>query len=340
MLRYRNLCLGTLALAVLVLAAPAHAAELGKYLPNDTEAILTVNVPQLLDAPLVKNTFLPRIKEKLKEDECQQILTALGFDPLKDIESLTVAGPVSKDPDKGLIIITGNFDVAKFQKAAEEAAKNHSDNVKITKEGTYKVWEVTGHGVPQLPDTIYVALADKNTMFVTGGKNYVKEALSKAAGKKKTELKKRVAQLVQKANPKESAALMLETTGLANLDIPNVPQDTVKEVVANFKTLTVGVTLAKDVTIQVGIGANSEAKAKELSKIMNTFLIAGPILLKQTAEDRKEIAPFVDVIGDVARAVKVKAKGSTVDVKAVLTPELLKKIGEAFKAFQKAQGGE
>ena len=85
------------------------------------------------------------------------------------------AGPI------GFPRVSGNFDVDKFQKLAEEHAKNSADHLKITKQGKYKVWEVTGHNIPNFPDTVrllFTAYADLNAGHLRPGRSSAGSARS------------------------------------------------------------------------------------------------------------------------------------------------------------------
>jgi hypothetical protein len=338
MLRNRRLWLGSLivSLAALVLGTPAGAADLTKYLPNETEFVLTLNVQQLLDSPLVKKEGLPKIKAELQKEKTKKILDALGFDPLKDLTNFTVAGPVSADFEKKLGIITGKFDVDKFQKLAEEHAKNSADNLKITKEGKYKVWEVTGHEIPNFPETVYITMVDNTTVLLAGGKPYLKEALAKADGKKKTELKKEIGGLVEKVDDKQTGSLMVDAAAVANADfIPNIEQ--AAKALEQFKTFTFGVTLTKEVSIKIDLGAKSAMAARKMSKEINKGLILAPALIGVAAMQQEQLAPFVDVIKDIINGTKVIAKGESVLIRTVITQELMEKMEKAAK---KAKGGD
>jgi hypothetical protein len=346
MLRNRRLWLGSvgLGLAALFLATQARAADLIKYLPNDTEFVVTANVRQLLNAPLVqKGPVLAGIKDKLKEDEIKKVLAALGFDPLKDLETITFAGPLSEEVDKKLIIITGNFDVDKFQKAAEEHAKNNSDNLKITKHGDYKVWEVSNVNQPGLPDPAYVAMVDKTTLLMTGGKDYLKEALSKAAGKKTTELNKAIAKLVARVEDKQSFTAMTTLKALAEADFIANLNEQIKPAFAMLKQIkdidafSLSVALGKDIKIGLDVNAKDEATAKKMAKAMNQGLLFAPAAIGIAAMQNEQIAPFVDVIKDVVNATKVRAKGDSVSVHVVITQEI---IDKGKKAAKKLQGGD
>src|SRR5262249_49999066 len=175
MLAYRRLGAAVfgLALAALLLAVPVRAAEVDKLLPNDTETLVTVNVRQIIDSPLVQKLGVDKFKKALNEqDEAKKLLAELGFDPLKDLDSITFALSSGSDTDKNLVIIHGKFDVAKFNAKGEEVAKDMKDALKITKVpgpgaegGKINLYEVTN--VPNLPSGLFVAVVDKNTIVAS-----------------------------------------------------------------------------------------------------------------------------------------------------------------------------
>src|SRR5262245_10817001 len=205
MMRYRHWLAGlAVALTVLCHALPAHAvadtkltpapSDLNKYLPDNAAYLVRVNFQQMQKSELLK-PYVGMLKEKLKSGEAQKHLEALGFDPLKDLGTLTVAGPVSKDFEQHLVILTGKFNAEKFQKAAKEAAKKGGDEVlKLTKIGNYTVWEVSPPNTrAPAPSTYFITLVDENTILVTAGKKLLQDSLAKASGKKKTQLSKEIA---------------------------------------------------------------------------------------------------------------------------------------------------
>src|SRR5262245_31717976 len=98
MLFIRKHVLAALALG-LVLALPAFAAPVPgeaaagsyeKYLPDDADGVVTINVRALLDSELVKKVGLDKMLAD--NEEAQKSLKALGLDPLKDIERVVICG--------------------------------------------------------------------------------------------------------------------------------------------------------------------------------------------------------------------------------------------------------
>jgi hypothetical protein len=319
-----------LALAVLCQATPARAAVPTKYLPDDSEIVFTVNVRGFLDAPLVKKNLLDMAKEFLKNQKFQKELAAVGFDPLKDLDGMTYAVPDAADPHKGLTIITGKFDTEKIQQKAAEFAKKNDKVLKISKTGNYQLWELTP---PNEDKTIYIVLVDKTTLLASTGKEQVTDALAKADGKKKTELKKKtLANLLKKTDKKQTFCFFALGTALAKIEIPNVGEQA-KAVLDEIKSLSGAVTVGADIKVRINVGTKTAAKAKQLSKKVNQGLLVAQTFLALQSDER--LAPVADLL----KTVKARAKESTVTVTFTITKELILE-GLKFLKQMKANRGD
>src|SRR5262249_40501017 len=151
----------------------SRAADIDPYLPEDTEFVVNVNVRQIIDSPLFKKNALEAAQEALRgNDQVQDILKELGFDPFKDLDRVLAASPGGTEEDRGLIIVHGKFDVAKFQAKAEKVAKEDAEHLKIHKilGGKHLLYEVT---TPELDSPLFVVLANRDTILASPGKDYV-----------------------------------------------------------------------------------------------------------------------------------------------------------------------
>src|SRR5438876_1824558 len=248
-------------LAMLLMAAPARAAEVDRLLPNDCECVLTVNVNQLLTSELNKKHGLLKMEELLKSNEgIQDHFKSLGLDPLKDISSVTWASADTGDPGKALIIIHGKFDLKKFEAKADEVAQTYGDILKIHKVGASRLYEV---GIPgQSP--YFVAVADPATIIASAGKEYMIEALNKIAGTKKPEVKKELTELVRKVEPDRTLWLVALKTALEHS--PLSADDNARPVLAKIETGYLGVSVGRDLKAEFDLTTKSAEAAKELDK--------------------------------------------------------------------------
>jgi hypothetical protein len=330
--RLRAGCLG-LGLTALLLAVPARAADtpkvesvtaLDKLLPNDTEVISTINVKQILDSALVKKVGLDRVKDAIKSQEmAQKVLDQLGFDPFKDLDSITVAGPGGNEPDKGLVIVKGNFDLDKFKDVAANAAKDHPDVIKTVKVpdglgGNYEMYEVSPS---ELPNSFFVSLASKHYILIAPAKDYLIDAHDKLAGRKKTNLKsKEMAALLGRLDPKQSLSVAIVAKALEKS--PLAEQEKAKEIIDKLDDVVFGVTIDKDVDIVLRVTAKDAKAAEALDDEIRNGLNAALGIAALVSSQKKELTPLVDVL----KSIKPKTKDKTITVTVKFEGEDIEKV--------------
>lgn len=314
--KYR-LPLGLLACVLAASLVPVRAAEPDKYLPADTELVVVVNVKQILEAPFVQKYALGPIKEMLKgNSEVQQTLDALGFDPLRDVTQVTAVLPGIGGTDKGLLIVRGRFDTAKFHAKAEETAKGKGEILKIHPSGTDKVYEISPPGQSQ---PVFVGLVDESTLVAAPTRQYVLDAFARKTGKKETTLKKEVLALIEKADAKQSLWLALPGSTLGKSELAQ--DERTKKTLEKIDALTFGLTLADGIQAQVAITAKSIEAAGELAKEIKEGLEQAKGLITLLAGSQKELAPVVDILG----AIKTSTEGNTILLKGGVSADTLEK---------------
>jgi len=325
MFRTPRIWLGTLALslAATLSAAPARA-DVTKYLPDDTEIIFRVNIRQILDSALAKKHGVAQLKELINaNDEARKALEALGLDLFKDVNVLTAAGPGGKDPEKGLFLIEGNFNAAKFNALAEQAAKDHPDTLKISKIGEHKVWEVT---IPDLGQTLHVLLLDKNTLVGAPSKDGVREVIDRAAGKKKGTLNKNIKALLDKTSPKQSLSFLAQGSALVkSLEDGPIPKENLKDVLPflkDLKGISGGLTIEDNIKVQFAVDAKDAKTARELSDKIDVGIGLAKFFVTAQAQQDKRWEPAVDVL----RTLRVDAEGSFLIFRAEVTEEIIGRV--------------
>lgn len=326
MSQLRTTLFPALAWMLALLAFPASAAEVNKYLPDDSGAVITVNVRQVLDSALVKQYALDLIKGGLtSQPEVQKVLDALGVDPFKDLDQVVIAAPdLNENTEKGLVVVSGRFDAAKVKTKAAEIAKNQADQLKIHKAGANEIYELK---VPDQPQPIFAALVDQTTLVASPAKDYIIDALDKGAGKKKTALKnKEFTALLEKVDGKQG--LWIAVGGNALNRLPAGIDDNVKDFVKKLDALAGGLTVAKDVQLQFVLNAKDVQGAKDLHSVIDEGLKQGIGVLALLAQNQKELAPLIDVVKSIKITNKDKAIIITGEVTAEVIEKAMKNIGQ------------
>jgi hypothetical protein len=307
---FRNLRLLALTLSAFVAAAPVRAVEPDKLLPDDAEAVLVVNVRQILDSPLVKKHALEQVKAALQMDaQLKQLLAASGVDPLKDVDSLTLstAGGTS---GKVLMVVRGKFDLDKVKTAADDFAKKHPGKLKITEEGKTRLYEGEADGKP-----VFAAFIDGTTLVASSAKDFTLETV-KNAGTKAPKVSKEMQAALGNVTGKESLYLaVIVTEELKKLLAAN-PQT--KEIGPKLENLTGGLKLTDALEANVQIQTADAKTAASVKKLVD----AGKGILTVFAMSDEKIGP---VVNEIVKALKITNEKTNVNISLKVTEEMIQK---------------
>lgn len=314
--------LSRLAVVVMLLAAPgaSRAADLDPFVPADTESYLAVEVRTLLTAPLVKNHLAGPARELLRNaGEINDVLSDLGFDPLKDLHRLVLAAPRGTDTDRGLIIARGSFDLDRFRKKAEQAARDHADALKVHKVplgggASHLVYEVVLSG----QDALFVALVDARTLIASPGKDYVVDALKAGRqGKPPVLRNKEFQQTLEKLDPKLTVAVAL--LGKAFTGKESSLPEPVSRALGHVEVLGGGVLVSNEIQADLVVVTRDEKAARSLRQSVDRSLKLGLVGLSLLGEDRKELGLLLEVV----KTIRTGSKGKVVSLSARLTADIL-----------------
>src|SRR3954463_12113006 len=98
--------------ATFALAPSLRAADLTGLLPDGTALVLSLNVKQLLQAPLVRSD--EKAFKQLMAD-ATKALERFGVDPAKDLDRVLLAASDPLKPASWLVLLSGRFDANKVQ---------------------------------------------------------------------------------------------------------------------------------------------------------------------------------------------------------------------------------
>jgi len=312
-------------LTVLLGTTPGRAAEIDPYVPLDTETVVNINVRQILDSPLIKKNALEAAQELLRgNDQVQDVLKDLGFDPFKDLDRVILATPGGTDKDRGLIIVHGRFDLAKFKAKAEQVAKDQSENLKIHKvlAGKHIIYEVN---VPDMDDPLFVALASRDTLLASPGKDYVVDALKKIGKTDKLALKNKDFQaLLEKVDDRQSLSVAAVKNPAVKDAVGSLPGD-VKDMLDKIQAIGGGLTLSDEIKLELVVTTKNADEAKELRDSANAGLTLITAVLGGLNKDAK---PQIEFVLEVVKSLRISNKGQTVVVKGRISSDL---IEEALK---------
>ncbi len=320
---------GVVALTASLAAMPAARAVDLKYLPSDTEIVFTINARQILNSEFVKAhkdkvELLKTGLEKALPPDAHKLLQAAGFDPFKDFGSLMVAMPPSKDAQDVFAVVEGTFQLDKIHAVAEDAARAQPDTLKITRDGNLRIYEITPSGEKRA----FACFADNKTLVIAPRQDALKDALARAAGAKKSELKREVKSLLETVNDKQSVSFVITGHAVKKLaeDAPFPNADKIGEVIGNVEGISGAITIAADIQFQIGVGAKDTETAKNFANQANVALGFVKLMAGQAAQNDEKIQP----LADAAKTLRAMAQGANLIIRGEISTENLEKLIKNF----------
>jgi len=201
-------------------AQPPGKLETEKWVVDGSDVVMAVNVRAMFDSPVMKKGGLPALKEALKNNAmASTILKSAGIDPFKDIHTILISGTGKDAKDaKAQIVVRGKFDTDKFRAAAEKCAKDHPDDVKVSKEGDLYLYELN------FPNAkLFGAFSNKDTIVLTQSKEATLDVI-KTGGKKAATLNKSLKGAVAKFTGKETMVMAMVVNDEMKKMLGKVPQ--------------------------------------------------------------------------------------------------------------------
>lgn len=312
-----------LTLAALVPALPVPGAEIDKYIPDDTQIVVSVHVRQILDSPVFKKFAQGKAEEALKgKGDVQAMLSALGLNPLKDINSITasVPGEVKPTDPKWQVIIHGSFEADKLHAAADKFIESNPDGLKVSKEGEARIYELKDN---KSGNNFYASLLNKEVLVVAGTKDYLTQALAKAGGGKEGEVKNNLRSLVGTLDGKQSIWLavivpdevkqQLARLAAGNAQMAGIP--------SKLESLSGGITLSDDVKVNLRIKTSDAKTAKDLKVLLEGFKGLAVFGISQA----KNLESFAPAITEVIDTFKFTSDKGTVGVDFLISNSVIEK---------------
>jgi hypothetical protein len=335
-----------------VWAAAAPAAEIDRCLPEDTQAFVTVNVKQLLHAPLVKKHAAKHLDQLCHEAAARAVLNGLGLNPLKDVDRITAA--CTGDEDKAFVVVCrGRFDTAKFHAYLRKAAREDGERVKLRKAGEWKCYEIVapgkhgslllGSGVNSsgaptfawkqsgslldMVGTAYVALADKNTLVLASSLDGLSAACARAAGAVEPSRGAGLKKLLEGFDGKQTVCFAAHGSLLQARPAGEAAGEEQQEAGPQVESFSGGLTVGDGVRLRCALTAGDADGAREMMKALNDLRARAAGMAVVLAGNQKKYA----FLKEVPKAFDATRKGATVVVEGRLSPELLDKVAALGK---------
>lgn len=301
---------------LLLVPTPVPAVEADPALPNDAQVVASVNVRHLLDAAVVKKSLAGPLEDALpRGQELPELAKALGVQPLQDIDRVLIAGPLTLEPDRFLLVAHGRFKVKNIEAAAHEFAKKSPEVLRLHEGEQHTIYEYieTNRKLPPL----FVCVLDKETIVASTGKDTVLDALAKKTGKKKSALASELQKLLGKVDGKATVWVV----GLATPEVKKrlaAPAE-YQRLVDSLQHFRGSVTVADGVQADFVVQTNDAKAAPEIRKFMEG--VKAILILAATSQDKKNGVIWADLLS----ALKVANEQDAVTLRGEVTAEQVEK---------------
>ena len=270
-------------------------------LPADTQALIRFNFRAMIDSPLAKKMGIEKESKIIKAlDFDVEILAEIGFDPLKDIDSITIAAPGGGDMEKGLIILAGKFKADKLVAKANEDAKNNVDNVKIHKAGDKTIFELIDF-FPDQQVPMFMMIASNSTLLASTQKEYLEKAFANSGSKLAN---KDFSALVEKLDPDLAISMVAVSSAFPSKAIPE-PYKVIIEGIDSIIGIG-GIGIDEDVTLKINVFTKDEDSSKKLKETMDQGMAQALGFLGLMAAQEKELTPVLEFVKSMKTSSKEK----------------------------------
>jgi hypothetical protein len=306
------------------IALSARAVEPDKHLTSDSEAVLVINVRQIMESPLIKKYAIGQLKDAIENNaDAKKFFKATGLDPMRDIHEVIVSASLASGGDpKLLVVVHGKFDVDKIQQAAAAEAKANGQEVKVTTKGDLKIYEIPQKGQKDKP--MYATFVDNGTLVVS---NSAEQAEASAKGGK---VSSQLATALSKVGGKESVYGAAVVTDHIRQGMGNNPQ--LHELAPKLQYFTGIFDLTNEFKAKLSV-QTSDAKAADKVKMMLTQFIPAISLL--AAGQSENLGPTVT---DLVKKIEIKKDdNNAVSVSLTVTEQMMKEMEDAAKNAGKSE---
>jgi hypothetical protein len=321
---HRHSAVAVSALLLGLFVAPARAADFQKYLPDETQVVVSFNVRQLLDSAVVRQ-HAPALlahygldllllasegneagEKALKLNRAtltrllrdrQEVLKLIDF--FKDMTSHMVIAVDPTKPDDPVVFFLGDWKREKVEAFLTMLALFSPTDFKVSLVGKEKLFE--GKAGPD--ETFFAVAPEDGLVMLAPKKKMLREVLTRVAENEKPQLGKEVNLALKQLDLKKT----LSAAGMNPLLGASVKLD---------------VMIGRDIEGQMTMRGLEAEAAKEIVDNANQELEN----LRKQARDRKDLAALAPALN----AAKVSAQGRTVSGSIKLTAasieELVKKL--------------
>jgi hypothetical protein len=284
-----------------------------------------VDVAQLRASPSAAKVQALAVESQADQKTLEEFARRTGFDPVKQIESLTVAFPdnARDSGDFGLVLRADHFDEARLVAYARDELQKKGDDLTATKRGRLTLWS------PKSDPSVAGFFVDERT-FVLGAGGWGA----------------RMADLVNNANPGDSAATNLELVRLVERAAGKhtiwgaaiVPAETRRSLAMRPDVAEAGTINTLSAAIDFGKGLEAQLIADVATPEAATALARK--VTESLRDAKRDPRVLMFGLGPYLGGISARAVDKTFEVRATLGAEAVDNlVGQIAAAVAVGRGG-
>lgn len=306
------------ALIVSLAFGPAHAAELDKYLPDNAEMVVVINVRQILASTVFKKSFQEPLTAALQNQrDDRPFLKFLNSEELRGITQVTVAFPPGPPERRALLIVRGRLDMTGAKEAAEAVAQTTPLMVKLHPADNGPLYEIQVDDPPVF--TQFAAFPEKDVLVTSPTRDAVLDATAKGAGLKKSRVNKDLQTLLAKVDQQQSVWLVGRVPAQTKKDLAKRPQ--LKAFADKMESFSGGMNFADGIKAEFHLQMSDAQAATDLGQMLEVGKNLANLYLNNSPE-LKEYAP---VLAEVLNSIQVKRQDTRLGIEVAISAEVIEK---------------
>ncbi len=335
-----------LALILILQTAGSTAAadeDVLPLLPAETDTVLYFNFEKTLRSELFQKNFATPLNiASAGSPELQELLTATGFDPLKDLKTVIIAGALPRQGERTfshiLIVLTGKFNEKKFIPGFVELVRNNKQ-CEIVRETDRIFMKLTFDSGTEKTELFGTVLDEQR--FILGLKPDVLVALDQATRKAEPVIrKKEIVDAVKQVGPTTAlywkGTNFINTKEFAGFDDPGISKlfqglasdPVTAKLLAKITAYHLELRIASDIKLLMILDITDVDAAKEVKPLIEKFCNQSRSLINLMVVASPKAKP----VEEIARSLTVTGKGKTITIETSLSgaavAELVKQAKE------------
>lgn len=316
----------TVALACVLAAPAARAADFTAALPAETESVFHLKIKSLAESALAKKYLVPQLRRAMEtKPEVQAVLKALDIDPIEDIASVT-AGIANPEDPAVVVIVNGNFDSRKLSAGMIALAAAEPNKVEAVQDGGATFYKLAIEGEGAIKE-MYASVSTDDAIMLASSTGLLKAAIAKSKDASKSAVSSEITTLLKQVGSDSTFVMVSRNSKKGQaLALPGLPPQQAAQAAAAMEkvdAMAMAFRIGEDVSMQMSADLDSEETARGVAEMAEGAL---PQAKQMAALFSLQRPGLKQPLVDLADSIKFTEKGKVVSLKFKTTTADIEKV--------------